>query len=190
MSSLSGQKAELKSVVLWATGLTVLILFGLLVWPTLYRYDHMDLGEGRSLPVRQNRVTGETEILYPNGWKITSHSEASHQTNRDLTPEEISKVTVTPELEGVGGSSGWSSIKANTYNGLSELAVYEITIQVTVLDPNGQSIVDARPYRMMGEFGSVASPLRSTWFNVPLGFIIHSKDKWSWRLVGAKGRQP
>ena len=37
-------------------------LFGWLVWPTPYRYDHMAIGPV-SYPVRINRLTGETQVL-------------------------------------------------------------------------------------------------------------------------------
>ncbi len=41
---------------------TTLVVCGILFWPTFYRYDKI---EGK-LPVRVNRITGYTEILYPN----------------------------------------------------------------------------------------------------------------------------
>jgi len=43
--------------------LVVAMMFYLLVWPTLYRYDHLG-----NYPVRINRVTGDAEMLRPEGW--------------------------------------------------------------------------------------------------------------------------
>lgn len=40
------------------------LLFAYAVWPTLYRYDEMQVGEDR-LPVRINRFTGRPDILSP-----------------------------------------------------------------------------------------------------------------------------
>ena len=43
------------------------LLFVLLVWPTLYRYDHIAY-TGSSLPVRIHRITGVAEVLRMSGW--------------------------------------------------------------------------------------------------------------------------
>ena len=58
--------------VLYAATFILIALFGLLVWPTAYRYDHIEVGKETSYPVRQNRFTGSTEILYPSGWRTAS----------------------------------------------------------------------------------------------------------------------
>lgn len=48
----------------------VLLLFAVIVWPTLYRYDHLTMGEYHSTtPVRMNRFTGGAEYLTMDGWR-------------------------------------------------------------------------------------------------------------------------
>lgn len=38
--------------------------FGVLVWPGLYHYDKLD----QKLPVKINRITGDTQVLTSKGW--------------------------------------------------------------------------------------------------------------------------
>ncbi|MBY9081548.1 hypothetical protein KIH86_26130 [Paenibacillus sp. HN-1] len=52
---------ELRRAVL---ALLIIALFGLLIYPGLYKYDKL---EGK-YPVRMNRITGETKILREDGW--------------------------------------------------------------------------------------------------------------------------
>ncbi|CAH1055094.1 hypothetical protein [Paenibacillus pseudetheri] len=42
-----------------------IIVFGLVIYPGLYKYDKLD----QSLPVKINRITGNTKILTLNGWQ-------------------------------------------------------------------------------------------------------------------------
>lgn len=42
-----------------------IIVFGLAIYPGLYKYDKLD----QSLPVKINRITGDTKILTLNGWQ-------------------------------------------------------------------------------------------------------------------------
>jgi hypothetical protein len=43
--------------------------FVLLIWPTPYRYDRIEWTQGRSVPVRTNRITAKAEWLLPaTGW--------------------------------------------------------------------------------------------------------------------------
>ena len=42
-----------------------IIVFGLVIYPGLYKYDKLD----QSLPVKINRITGDTKILTLNGWQ-------------------------------------------------------------------------------------------------------------------------
>jgi hypothetical protein len=55
----------------WGISLSaiVVIVFATFVWPTPYRYEHMNLSsEGPQLIVRINRFTGSAEYLTPVGW--------------------------------------------------------------------------------------------------------------------------
>lgn len=48
-----------------------IILFGLLVYPTLYKYDKLE----QKYPVKINRITGEAQILRGDGWVKSSDSK-------------------------------------------------------------------------------------------------------------------
>ena len=53
-------------VIVGIIGLVVLacvILFGICVWPTVYRYNRLS-----KFPVRIHRLTGEAEMLTGSGW--------------------------------------------------------------------------------------------------------------------------
>jgi hypothetical protein len=52
-----------------AIGLVVILLLAWLVWPTLYRQDSVTLPDGRSVPVRIHRITGDIERLGEAGWE-------------------------------------------------------------------------------------------------------------------------
>ncbi|MCA0754883.1 hypothetical protein KP806_07460 [Paenibacillus sp. N4] len=47
-----------------------IILFGLFVYPTLYKYDKLE----QQYPVKINRITGEVQILRGDGWITTADS--------------------------------------------------------------------------------------------------------------------
>ncbi len=53
-----------RNVFWFAVGVVALAL-----WANRYRYDSMALGKGTSFPVRINRLTGTSEVLYHDGWK-------------------------------------------------------------------------------------------------------------------------
>lgn len=44
--------------------LACIVAFGLFVYPGLYKYDKLN----QKFPVKINRITGQTQVLYPNGW--------------------------------------------------------------------------------------------------------------------------
>jgi hypothetical protein len=66
------------SLIALAVAAACFVIFGAFVWPTIWRYDHIH-ESGGTRPVRINRFTGRTEILYSTGW-----TEA-----RPLTPEQL-----------------------------------------------------------------------------------------------------
>jgi hypothetical protein len=187
MTPPDAKPSDLKRVALWAAGLTLLILFGLLVWPTLYRYDHIDLGLGRSYPVRQNRFNGQTEILFPDGWKDSR--EASAPSTFDLTPDQLSKVEVTPKLNGSGPPRGWNRVEADVYNGLPDTTVTEITLDLTVVGSNNEPVVTSRRYRLVSLPEGEARALQTGNYSTSLGFSILPSQSWSYVLVGAKGKK-
>jgi hypothetical protein len=160
----------LKRTLIWAAVIGGLSVFGLLVWPTAYRYDHMNLPGGQSYPVRINRLTSSTAVLYPDGWKSTSV--------QDLSAEEIKKLDGRAEL-----SYGSNILLINLYNG-SDLSVKEITVEIVVRNQYGAETL-RRPYRIMNHKGP--SPQHAGDFSADLGFQIGSSQSWDWKIVAAKG---
>jgi hypothetical protein len=61
------------------TLLLVILAFGWFGWPTRYKYDHMPLSGGFIFPVRTDRLTGQTEILFPNGSGWTPMGQTSER---------------------------------------------------------------------------------------------------------------
>ena len=161
----------------WVIAGCVGVLFAAFVWPTLYRYDRLATGAGRSLPVRMNRLTGHTEVLYPSGWVAASGTDNSQATERELSPEELSKIDARGELEGFG--SHWNQARITVYNG-TNLNLNEITVEITV--PSQQ--ITARPYRMTNSYS--IHPQKTGIFEAYLGFDLEQYTQWSFRLVAAK----
>lgn len=178
-----------RKLLLYALIAALVSPFALLVWPTPYRYDHIDPSQGQSYPTRTNRFSGHTEILLLDGWKDLGSVEANDSLGlkRYLTKSEISKLKVQPRVEGIGPPRGWDYLEADVYNGLPDLTVSEITLEVTVLRPNGERVVDSRRYRLTDMYG--IPPLETGSLSAALGFNILPGQSWSYALIGAKGKR-
>jgi hypothetical protein len=57
-----------QKAVLWIGVVAAILLFLLLIWPTLYSYDRMTVA-GTVFPVRTDRLTGKAEFLTSSGWR-------------------------------------------------------------------------------------------------------------------------
>jgi len=158
-------------------GICASILFALLVWPTIYRYDHMDLGQGVSYPVRTNRVTGRAEVLYQDGWYAPKKSTAP-AAEQDLPQEQLvhlhGKATVTPT----------GHLHLNVYNG-SRFIVREVQIEFSLRNSENYELWD-RSYRLISGFGSV-EPEATSEFGASLGSPVEKDELWDCKIVGAKG---
>lgn len=172
----------------------IVILAALFVWPTLYRYDHIDFGPYRSFPVRANRLTGQTEILYPNGWRAAKEPEPKKgpAIEEEITGDDLAKLDIGASLEDSMSREGrWSAVRLNVYNGLSDVWVKEITIQVSVLSPDRKTVLAQRQYRISGYYPVSTqleiAPLQSGVFGAPLGFDVTRDNSWSFSIVGAEG---
>ncbi|MBM4302353.1 MAG: hypothetical protein FJ121_12660 [Deltaproteobacteria bacterium] len=128
------------AIIICALICATFIICGVLFWPTLYRYDKI----GGKLPVRINRLTGYTEILYGSGWKRVV-SEKEYQS---MPKEEIAKI------ETRGNFDGTEDYKFNIYNG-TDWTIKKIKLSIGLNDGNGKNIwrriyettADIRPYR-------------------------------------------
>jgi hypothetical protein len=58
---------SIKNSLFYLVVMAVVLLCGLFIWPTPYRYDQISIG-AYSSPVRINRFTGQAERLIVSGW--------------------------------------------------------------------------------------------------------------------------
>lgn len=63
----------MKKYILYLLVPVSIVLFGLLVYPTLYKYDKLN----QKQPVIINRLTGETKILTSEGWVKSGEYESA-----------------------------------------------------------------------------------------------------------------
>jgi hypothetical protein len=152
----------------------MVLVLGFLVWPTIYRYDHMELGEGRSFPVRINRFNGSAEILIAGGWKPITKSESSSSA-QGLPTFELTKINGRASID----SLGW--FVCETYNG-SHWTIDHFTVEITVREKNGEEIL-SRQYQTT----CYIEPLTNHECREELGFGLGKGQTWSWRLVSATG---
>lgn len=64
------------------------VLFGLFVYPTLYKYDKLD----QNKPVMINRLTGETKILTSEGWVDSGQYETASEEMRAYRDEIMVRI--------------------------------------------------------------------------------------------------
>ena len=114
-------------------GAGLLIVLAVTVWPTRYRYDHVNL-RGSVLPVRTDRLSGRTEILSGmNGWvevgdpKNTGNPGPKMQ---ELPAVERAKVT------GNAGLAYGTLFQGKLYNG-SSFYLREVVITITAQEKSG-----------------------------------------------------
>lgn len=166
--------------------------------PTLYRYDHIDLSLGRSYPVRTNRITDRTEILFREGWKEAkaennqppspyrspwARGDQSLALERELTLDELKTLHVQARLESFP-PGGWDHLRATVYNG-SSLNLKEITLALTVWKSSNEKLVENRLYRVRNEAG--IGSLQTGNFDAAIGFEMTLNQRWSHRIAAAKG---
>lgn len=116
---------------------TVVLLAGFFagtVWPTRFRYDHLNLG-GTILPVRIDRFSGRTEVLRGfDGWVGVPESGAQAETADPaieiLPPEEKARVT------GNAGLSYGTLFQGKLYNG-SSYYLREVLLTITAREETG-----------------------------------------------------
>lgn len=168
-----------KSIISITAAIPVLVMFCVFVWPTRFRYGHMKLGDS-VLPVRTDRLSGKTEVLFPDGWRDLSDEKVNanqRPTNaeRPLPPDAIGKLST----QGTITSYGW--IEVSLYDG-SNWNTSELTVNVEVSDPSGKEVM-SRPYRLIPEDGERATPQTSTNFHAPLGFALSQGQTWSFGIA-------
>jgi len=166
-----------RTTLAWAAGLLVVVLFALLVWPTLYRYDHIETGPGQSLPVRTNRFTGFTEILYPDGWTSASASPKRETLDRDLGRDDLR------QLDAEATTSFLGQLHLDLYNG-SRFKIDQIRVEVSFRNAGHQE-VSRRSY-LLHRTPSLA-PEQGGSFETDFGLRAGTYQSWVCRIVAARG---
>jgi len=153
-------------------------LFGWLVWPTPYRYDHLILGPA-SYPVRISRLTGRVDILKPSGWEPSP--DQSNARLVTLNPGEIGELKAQARIDPAS-----NFLKVSLYNG-SSYTLKDVTAEVKVYATTGAVTVD-RPYHLFGEYGIGRFPPEETaHLMADLGFGIEPGQYWTCDITAAKG---
>lgn len=73
-------------VVLSILALLCIVSFGLFIYPGLYKYDKLQ----QQYPVKINRLTGSTQVLFPNGWRSMDNSASQMEDYKVEIEEKIS----------------------------------------------------------------------------------------------------
>jgi len=126
---------EKNIIIICALIFVTLIAGGVLFWPTLYRYERI----GGEFPVRINRFTGYTEILYMSGWE----RGVSNTEIREIPKEEISKI----EIRGSTSDTG-IDYKLDVYNG-TNWTIRKIKLSIKLSDANNklyEKMANIRPF--------------------------------------------
>lgn len=125
---------EKNIIIICALIFVTLIAGGVLFWPTLYRYERI----GGEFPVRINRFTGYTEILYMSGWE----REVSNTEILEIPKKDISKI----EIRGTFDTG--INYKLDVYNG-TNWTIRKIKISIGLSDANNklyETMANIRPF--------------------------------------------
>ena len=174
----AGMTAKVKTGSL-AIVVVLAMVFAATVWPTRYRYDHVNL-EGTVLPVRTNRFSGRTEVLRGmRGWTTVREGDAQGEADgrqiEVLAPDEKAKVT------GNAGLAWGTLFQGKLYNG-STYDLREIVITLTARGLTGEE-------RWSRQFKDQVfiKPLTTGDFQIE---VTGAKDaKISWRIDSVKGKR-
>ena len=114
------------------------LIFGVIFWPTLYRYE-----KSSSDVIRINRVTGLAQVLGDEGWKDLVQKtkivgRGLFQSNLFFTSEELS------QIQGNAGLTGYGYFKGSLYNGTSS-PIAQVEFEITA--KRIQQVVWTRSYQ-------------------------------------------
>ncbi len=175
-------KNEIKDnskIVICAMVCVILIIFGILFWPTLYRYDKIKYRES-TLPIRINRITGYTKILHPEGWRqVNSESKA-------IPNEEKDKISLIFEdiVEKKLDMNHKSTFDFDIYNGSSWM-INKIRLSIVAKDKEEKKVFQ-RLYDVfvnIPPFSAHSCSMKITvrpspHFN-PYGILLRNPEEWA-----------
>lgn len=165
-----------KAVLLILTFIAIGVA-ALFVWPTKWRYDMLTI-DSNKFPIRIDRFTDQTEILYPNGWRElkskTSPTESQESKFENVTEDELGKI------EGRLSITNYGYLTGDLYNGTSK-SLKSVQVRLTITNKGGDIDID-RVYEMHTSGGD---KLESSEFNVKCGCKVQEGQDFSWNIVSA-----
>ena len=154
--------------------LLIVLVFGFLLWPTLYHYEEIRLGS-ISTPVRINRLTGHTEKYSPMaGEWIAAKEDEEQRVIQTLPFSESVKVTGSARLSGYGSFGG------SIYNG-SSWTITKLRFSVTAKEEGGSVRWDRKFDKPI-----LLSPLTSKEFHISVAGDAGVRSQ-AWHIDGAWG---
>lgn len=176
--------------------------FGFTVWPTLFRYDHISVGEGKSYPLRINRFTGRTDLFDGYGWHTMGEQSKTRTERKAFLVEELKKLDGHLSID----DSGF--VRAQIYNGTDkmflemvvEISVFEMPADMPRLGPGSQfewDVQDKPPSTSLqsGALYSRRVSLNTTGAGMPLstaefigssGIHLSGHQTFEWQMISAK----
>jgi len=139
-----------------------LLLLGILVyalWPTTYRYDQMKI-QGNVYPARIHRRTGQTEVLFPTGWRDASGPEMWEK----LPKSELAKLTSLLSIKD-------DYCTCDLYNG-SDWVIKKICLRISITVPQGSQPIPDRCYDLVYPYEGGIKPRTSQKLHATLGLGI------------------
>ena len=155
----------------------VILLLGIFVWPTRYKYDHITYGNNK-FPVRIDRLSGQAEALYPSGWTIITKGETKDSKLKELPFAELQKVT------GKAWFTDYGYFKCKVYNG-SDWTIKYLRVSVTIVNPD-ESEESPRIYKLIPKDGS-CEPYTENEFFKKVGYELEEGQSFRWSLLSADG---
>ena len=150
---------------------------------------------GFAVPSVAEAVEGQVPAERSRSGETPEEPEKSPSVHEDISQQDLERLEATPTLQqGIGTpSAGWGQLNVQIYNGLAGREIDEITVEISVVSPQKEILVNHRLHRMTGYavYGSRSvPPLQTSTFTTSLGFSVLPGQSWSCRLVGAKGTRP
>jgi hypothetical protein len=149
------------------------------VWLERYRFDHIDMANGESYPVRVNRLTGNAQVLYRGVWRPSSELPKLPPLIQDLGAQDLEKLKGNARLE-----ADLPFLYLTVHNG-SDFTLKEITVDVVIMESSGKEVL-RRAYRTEQEHPS--KQVKD--YSLDLGFSLGPGQSWAWKIIAARGVKP
>jgi hypothetical protein len=190
----SGKPLLIIFIVMQGVFLITIVLMGLFLWPTMYRYDDLKL-DSLTIPIRTHRFTDEAQIFVRNrGWVTVEPDQQDKQEQKSEPKNKPTSPTVSwlpsNELDRLESEAyitrydtGISWFHLELYNGSSWL-VYGLIVQVDVDNIEGSEKL-SREFELV-DSNKYATPLSNHKYQVDLGYTW-PEGEMSWKVKRAWG---